>query len=270
MKRYSNLFSPSRVSAIVLRYLYLLRGSWPRKLELIYWPTMQMTLWGFLNQFLATNSHWVAQASGVLISAVLLWDVLYRSQLGVSVVFLEEMYSRNLGNLFVTPLRPYELISALLTISLIRTFIGVGCAALLAIPFYGYSIFNLGLPLLAFLINLVLMGWSIGLVVASLVLRYGLGAESLAWALIFAVQPISGIYYPITVLPEWLQHIAFLLPSSHVFEGLRALLFEHQFRMDLMRNALLINAFYLTFGVALFLRTVYIARQRGLLLRMGE
>lgn len=270
MKRYSNLFSPSRVSAIVLRYLYLLRGSWPRKLELIYWPTMQMTLWGFLNQFLATNSHWVAQASGVLISAVLLWDVLYRSQLGVSVVFLEEMYSRNLGNLFVTPLRPYELISALLAISLIRTFIGVGCAALLAIPFYGYSIFNLGLPLLAFLINLVLMGWSIGLVVASLVLRYGLGAESLAWALIFAVQPISGIYYPITVLPEWLQHIAFLLPSSHVFEGLRALLFEHQFRMDLMRNALLINAFYLTFGVALFLRTVYIARQRGLLLRMGE
>lgn len=270
MKAHSELFSPYRVGAIVLRYLYLLRGSWPRRLELIYWPTVQMSLWGFLNQFLATNSEWVAQASGVLISAVLLWDVLYRSQLGVSVVFFEEVYSRNLGNLFVTPLRPYELISALLIISLIRTLIGVGCAALLAIPFYGYSIFELGLPLLIFFLNLTLMGWSIGLVVASLVLRYGLGAESLAWALIFAVQPISGIYYPIAVLPEWLQHIAFFLPASHVFEGLRALLFEHQLPLQLIKNACVINIFYLIAGIASFLRVVHLARQRGLLLRMGE
>lgn len=185
-------------------------------------------------------------------------------------VFLEEMYSRNLGHLFVSPLRPFELISALLTISLIRTLVGVGAAALLAIPFYGYSIFELGLPLLAFFANLAVMGWSIGLIVASLVLRYGLGAESLAWALIFAVQPISGIYYPITVLPEWLQPIAFCLPSSHVFEGMRALLLEHQFRMDLMQNALLLNLFYFIAGVASFLRVVHIARQRGLLLRLGE
>lgn len=270
MKPYSELFSFYRVSAIVLRYLYLLRGSWPRKLELIYWPTVQIVLWGFLNQFLATNSPWIAQAPGVLISAVLLWDVLYRSQLGVSVVFFEEMYSRNLGNLFVTPLRPHELIISLITISLIRTLIGVGCAALLAIPFYGYSIFNLGLPLLAFFINLSLMGCSIGLVVASLVLYYGLGAESLAWALIFAVQPISGIYYPISTLPEWLQHIAFFLPSSHIFEGVRALLFKHQFQLDLIKNALLINIFYLIFGIAAFLGVIHIARKRGLLLRIGE
>lgn len=270
MKQLNVFFSPYRVGAIVLRYLYLLRSSWPRRLELIYWPTVQMTLWGFLNQFLAAHSEWVAQASGILLSAVLLWDVLYRSQLGVAVVFLEEMYSRNLGHLFVSPLRPFELISALLTISLIRTLVGVGAAALLAIPFYGYSIFELGLPLLAFFINLMAMGWSIGLIVASLVLRYGLGAESLAWALIFAVQPISGIYYPITVLPEWLQPIAFCLPSSHVFEGMRALLLEHQFRLDLMQNALLLNLFYFIAGVASFLRVVHIARQRGLLLRLGE
>ena len=100
--------SVRRIAAMVLRYWYLLRGSWPRILELAYWPTVQMIMWGFISQFMATNSTWVAQAAGVLIAAVLLWDVLFRGQLGVSVSFLEEMWSRNLGHLFVSPLRPGE------------------------------------------------------------------------------------------------------------------------------------------------------------------
>jgi len=104
-----------------------------------------------------------------------------------------------------SPLRPYELVCALLTISFIRTIIGVGGAALLAIPLYHYSIFSMGLPLLTFFVNLLVMGWSIGLLVSGLVLRYGLGAENLAWVAIFAVAPVSGIYYPVSVLPDWLQ-----------------------------------------------------------------
>ena len=125
-------FSVRRVGAMVLRYWYLLRGSWPRFLELAYWPTMQMILWGYINQFMATSSAWVAQGAGVLVSAVLLWDVLFRGQLGVSVSFLEEMWSRNLGHLFVSPLRPGEWLAALMVMSLIRTLIGIVPAALLA------------------------------------------------------------------------------------------------------------------------------------------
>ena len=100
-------FSIRRVAAMVLRYLYLLRGSWPRIAELVYWPTVQMILWGLITQFFLTHSSYVAQAGGVLIAGVLLWDVLFRSQLGVAVSFLEEVWARNLGQLFVTPLRPY-------------------------------------------------------------------------------------------------------------------------------------------------------------------
>ena len=223
-RRRYRAFSFGRVGALALRHLYLLRGSWPRILELMYWPTVQMVLWGFITMFLRTNSTWVAQAAGILISAVLLWDVLFRSQLGVSLVFMEEMWSRNLGNLFVSPLRPIELVGALLVMSFIRTLIGVGGAALIAIPLLDYSIFELGLPLLAFFANLLVMGWAIGLLVSGIVLRYGLGAESIAWIAIFAVQPISGVYYPVEVLPGWLQTLAHLLPSSHVFEGMRAVL----------------------------------------------
>jgi ABC-2 type transport system permease protein len=263
-------FSLRRVGAMVLRHVYLLRSSWPRILELAYWPTVQMVLWGFITLFFVQNSSWVAQASGVLLSGVLLWDVLFRGQLGVSLAFMEEMYSRNLGQLFVSPLRPGELVSAMLVISLIRTVIGVGTAALLAIPLYHYSIFSMGLPLAAFFFNLILMGWGMGLLVSGLVMRYGLGAESLAWVAVFAVQPVSGIYYPISVLPHWLQDVAVALPSSHVFEGMRGLLFRHQFRTDLMLSALLLNLFYIAVGAAVFLVAFRVARKRGLLLHVGE
>jgi ABC-2 type transport system permease protein len=259
-----------RISALVLRHVYLLRSSGPRILELIYWPTVQMILWGFITVFLVNHSSWIAQASGVLLSAVLLWDVLFRGQLGVALVFMEEMWSRNLGHLFVSPLRPSELAASLLTMSLIRTLIGVGGAAVVAIPLFHFSIFDLGLPLLAFFVNLIVMGWAIGLAVSGIVLRYGLGAESMAWIAIFAVQPVSGVYYPISTLPEWLQHVAWVLPSSHVFEGMRAVLFDGQFRLDLLLNAVGLNAVYLGAGFGTFLMYFRIARVRGQLLHVGE
>lgn len=265
-------FVPSlrRIYALVLRNMYLLRSSGPRILELMYWPTMQMVLWGFITVFLVNHSSWVAQASGVLLSGVLLWDVLFRGQLGVSLVFMEEMWSRNLGNLFVSPLRPFELACTLLTMSLIRTLFGVGGAALIAMPLFHYSIFSLGLPLLAFFVNLLVMGWAIGLLVSGIVLRYGLGAESMAWVAIFAVQPVSGVYYPISTLPTWLQYVAAVMPSSHVFEGMRAVLFDHTFRMDLLLYAVLLNVVYLTAGFFSFLAFFKVARVRGQLLQVGE
>lgn len=270
MATVSNLFALRRVGAMVLRYLYLLRSSGPRVLELFYWPTVQLVLWGFITEFFVTNSSWLAQASGVLLAAVLLWDVLFRGQLGVSLAFFEEMYSRNLGHLFVSPLRPYELICALLTISLIRTVVGVGAAAVLAIPLFGFSIFSLGFPLLGFFFNLLVMGWAIGLMVSALVLRYGLGAETLAWVAIFAIAPVSGIYYPIATLPEWLHPVAWALPASHVFEGMRAVLMEHQVRYDHLAAAIGLNLLYIAAGSGLFLYAFQVARRHGSLLHIGE
>ncbi len=137
-------------------------------------------------------------------------------------------------------------------------------------PCTDFSIFDLGLPLLAFFTNLLIMGWSIGLLVSALVLRYGLGAESLAWVAIFAVAPISGIYYPVSVLPGWLQVIAAALPSSHVFEGMRSVLFDGQFRVQLLINALALNAIYISVAVSVFLWVFRIARRKDLLLHIGE
>ena len=262
--------SARRAQAMALRYAFILRASWPRILELAYWPLMQMVLWGFISEFLLTNSTWVARAAGVLIAAVLLWDVLFRGQLGFSISFLEEMWSRNLPNLFVTPLRPLEFVIALIAMSLIRTLIGVIPAALLAIAFYHYSVFDLGLPLIAFFFNLMMLGWSVGLVITAIILRYGLGAESLAWMAMFALAPLSGVFYPVSTLPGWLQAVSWALPSSYVFEGMRAILFEGVFHGGYMLWALGLNLLYLALAGAFFLHTFHIARRDGLLMRLGE
>jgi len=262
--------SAERVAAMLLRYGYLLRSSWPRLVELVYWPTVQMMLWGFMTQFLLTNSTWVAQAAGVLISGVLLWDILYRSQLGVALMFLEEMYARNLGQLFVSPLRPLEWVAALLTVSLLRTLISFVGASALAALFYHFSILTLGFPLIFFFFNLMVMGWAIGLAVCGMVLRWGMGAESMAWVAIFALAPFTGIYYPIGTLPGPLQTFAYLLPSSYVFEGMRAVLVEHVVRWDMLRDAVALNAVYLVLGTVSFLFAFRASRVRGLLIHVGE
>ena len=229
-----------------------------------------MVLWGFMSQFLLTSPSPVIKTAGMLIAAVLLWDVMFRSNIGVAVSFLEEMWSRNLAQLFASPLRPYEWALSLLFISLVRTIIGVIPAAILAIPFYSYSIFDMGIPLIAFFMNLMIFGGAIGLVVSALVLRYGMGAESLAWVGIFLVAPISGIYYPISILPEWLQPIAWALPSAHIFEGMRAVLAEDVFRAKLLINAIMLNVLYIGAGFTIFLYVFRLARIKGFLVQMGE
>lgn len=262
--------SARRIFALVRRHAYLLLKSWPRLVSMMYYPTVTMVLWGFLTVYMAPSSSILKDVPGFFIGAVLLWDVLFRGQLGVSLTFIEEMYSRNLGNLFVSPLRLPEFIAGQLTMSVLRTLIGVGGACVFAWLLFQYSIFSMGFPLIAFFVNLLVFGWSIGLVVSGMILRWGLGAEELAWAAIFLVAPVSGVYYPVAVLPGWLQIIAWTLPSAHVFEGMRSVLLLGVFRWDHYWAALGLDMIYLALGAGLFAMAVRHAREHGALLQMGE
>src|SRR5246500_1128716 len=216
--------SAHRISAMMLRHWYLLRSSWPRLLDLIYWPTVQMVTWGFLQYYIANNAGFFARAGGTFIGAVLLWDILFRGQLGFSMSFLEEMWARNIGNLMISPLRPIEFVVALMIMSLVRLAIGMGPVSLLALAFFGFNLYGLGLALAAFFANLILTSWAIGILVSGLILRNGLGAESLAWTIMFLLLPLACVYYPVTVLPNWLQLVSWALPPTYVFEAMRALL----------------------------------------------
>jgi ABC-2 type transport system permease protein len=262
--------APHRVGAMVLRYLYLLRSSWTRLLELIYWPAVQLFVWGFLQFYIAQNSGFFARVSGVFIAGVLMWDVLFRGQLGFSVSFLEEMWSRNLSNLMISPLRPIELVAALMIMSIIRLAIGMVPVTFLAIGFFGFNVYALGLALVAFFVNLILTSWAVGIVVAGVLLRNGMGAESLAWTLMFVLMPLTCVYYPVSVLPHWMQALAWALPPTYVFEGMRALIIDHAFRPDLMAGALVLNAVYFGAAVVAFLGLLASARRAGTLLQSGE
>jgi ABC-2 type transport system permease protein len=269
-------FSARRAAAMVMRYLYVLRSSWPRLAELVYWPAVQMLTWGFLQTYISGQVGAVgtggklAVAAGTLIGALLLWDTMFRAQLGFSVSFLEEMWSRNMGNLLMSPLRPLEFVAALMTMSVIRLTIGIVPVSLFALAFFGFNLWGLGLALIAFFINLVLTAWAIGLVVAGLVLRNGMGAEALAWSVLFFLMPFACVYYPVSSLPEWLQWVVWRLPPTYVFEGLRAALIGHVFRADLMLDALAINLCLLAVGAVVFLKLLDSARAAGSLLQMGE
>ncbi len=267
--------SLSRIMAMVTRYFYLLRSSWPRVLDLLYWPAVQMVTWGFIQTYVSRSAAEAppgraAIAAGTLIGAMLLWDMLFRGQLGFSASFLEEMWSHNIGNLFMSPLRPLEFVAALMIMSLVRLAIGVVPVTLLAIWFFGFNLWGLGLGLGAFFVNLILTSWSVGLLVCGLLLRQGLGAENLAWTIMFVLLPLACVYYPVAVLPLWLQPLAWALPPTYVFEGLRALLADHVFRADLMAEALLINAGLMAAASVAFLLLLSSAREAGTLLQMGE
>lgn len=259
-----------RMGALVRRYTYLLRSSGVRLVELIYWPFLQMLTWGFLQKYLAGTQNPYAQAAGVLIGSVLLWDILFRSKIGFSTTFIEEMWSRNLGNLLTSPLRPYELVAALSLWSIIRLAVSMVPVAIAAFFIFGFNLLDLGLALAAFFFVLVLTSWSLGLIAAGVILRYGLGAEELAWSLAFLLLPLSCVYYPVSVLPEWLQWVALALPPTHVFEGMRSILLHHKFDATDLWWALGLNAIYLAAGYATFSWFLNSARVNGSLLQLGE
>jgi ABC-2 type transport system permease protein len=262
--------APHRIGAMILRYWYLLISSWPRLLELVYWPALQIITWGFLQTYIAQNAGFFARAGGTFIGAIILWDILFRGQLGFSISFLEEMWARNLGNLMMSPLKPIEFLISLMIMSLIRLAIGVIPMTLLAMFFFHFNFYSLGLPLIAFFCNLIFTSWSLGIFVSGLVLRNGLGAESIVWTLMFGILPLACVYYPVSVLPDWLQVVAWALPPTYVFEGMRALLIDHVFRADLMLEALLINAVLFIASFAIFLGLLNSARRAGSLLQGGE
>jgi ABC-2 type transport system permease protein len=278
-------FSLGRVGALLLRHFYLLRGSPIRIGEIIYLPTVQMLLWGFVAQFLAQSlaaasagsttstssvSGLAAQLPALLIAGVLLWEVLFRAQVGVALSFLEEIYARNLGHLFVTPLRMSEWIAALFVMGLLRTVLGVGVAAGLAFAVHRLAVVDLGWPLLAFFANLIVLGWAFGLIACALVLRYGVAAENFAWGTVFAIAPLCGIYYPVATLPGWVQPIAYAIPASHVFEGMRAVAQGKGFIWHHFWAALGLNAVYMVLALVCLTVALASARKLGLLLQTGD
>ena len=263
-------FSAARVMAMIQRHLYLLGSSPVRLIDLAYWPTVQLLTWSFLQLYVGRTSQLPVLAAGTLIGGILLWDVLFRGQLGFSMSFLEEVWSRNLGHLLMSPLRPSEFVASLMIMSILRLMIGLVPAVLIATTFFGFDIKTLSFAIPFLFVNLLLTAWSVGLVTSGLILRNGLAAETIAWSAMFAMMPFACISYPVSTLPAWLQPIAWTLPPTYVFEAMRAMLIAKTFRLDLLIESLALNLVWIALGAFAFRALLASARRAGSLLSMGE
>ena len=260
----------NKIYALGLRHLYLISNSFPRVLDLIYWPTVQIFLWGFISKFFTVSSEYYSNTVGIILTAAILYDFLFRASISFNMMFLEEIWSRNFTNLFIAPIKISEIITALTITAVFRTLIGLIPASLLAIPLFGISIFKIGVPLIFLLIALYIFGVTLGLLVTSGLVRFGPSFENIAWASLFFLAPLGCIYYPLEILPDWLQVISKLLPLVHIFEEMRNILIYDMIDYIQIFKAILISLLYFIFGILVFYLSYAGAKIRGTLINMGE
>jgi ABC-2 type transport system permease protein len=259
-----------RITALIARHAYLYRRSLPRIMEIFYWPFLDLVIWGFITLYLARFQSEVPGFVTFFLGALILWDMLFRSQQGITIAFLEELWARNLMNLFASPLKPSEFLAATMAMSILKVTVVSIVMAACALLFYSYNVLVIGLWLLPFVVNLVIMGWIIGVFTTSLIMRFGQEAEVLAWSMVFLFQPISCVFYPMEVLPGWLQPVALANPAAHVFEGMRAVLTTGASPWTNLIWAATLNMLLLIAVIAWFYRTFAYCKEQGLLVRVGE
>ncbi len=255
---------------LFLRHFYLIKGSLPRILDLIYWPTIQIILWGFISKFFSIYSDYYNNTVGIILTCAILYDILFRSSISFNMLFLEEVWSRNFTNLFIAPLRLREIIVSLIFTALVRTLIGLVPAIILTSPLFGVSILKLGLPLLLLFLSLYIFGITLGLFVSAGLIRFGPSFENIAWSSLFLLAPLGCIYYPIEILPSFFQLIAKALPLVYIFDEARNILINDFVNYDNIKYAYLLNIIYLIIGIGLFYRSFLKARIKGTLINMGE
>lgn len=258
------------VRALLLRYVFLYTRSPVRTVEMVFWPIVDLLLWGFLTVFLQqSTSGDFPQFITYLLGAMILWDILFRAQQGVAISFLEDVWTRNLLNVFVAPVRTMEYVAATCLVGCLRICVTGTVLVVIGWLAYAFNLFTLHWWLVPFFANLLVFGWSLGMVSTALILRWGQAAESLAWAVPFFFQPVLAVFYPVSVLPVWLQPVAWAMPATHVFEGMRAVMKSGTMETGPLVAATLLNALYLALAGGFFAHTLHLTRRRGLLTKFA-
>ena len=263
--------SLERMYAMLLRQLYLHRRSIPRNMEIFFWPVMELMVWGFLTvyiqQIAATD---LSRTIVFLIGAMIFWDILYRAQQGISIPLMEELWTRNLTNLLVTPLRIWEWVGAMFLYGFLKITVTILFLALVAFLLYHFNLGMFGFALVPFVFNLLFFGWSVGIVTAGLLIWWGYSAEALIWGIPFFLQPVSAVFYPLDILPRWLAVIGAVLPSTYIFEGMRSVVKTGTVSSHTLVLSTVLNGIYFFAAVCFFVVMLRLSRKHGRLAKLGQ
>ena len=260
----------NRVYALMLRYLYLYPRSVPRIMDIFFWPMMEILIWGFLTIYLTQINIAIPNFVNAILGALIFWNFIHRSQQAVSIAFLEEVWEKNLLNIFVTPLNLSEFLVATLLVGLARLIlIGITLSGMAFLLFH-FNIFSFGLLLIPFIFNLFWFGWILGLIATSIIMRFGQSAQILAFALTILLQPFVAVFYPVKILPLPLQYFAKIIPATHVFEGMRAVVFTGQLPIISLLFALLLNIIWFMVALYIFYKMFDYILETGQLMRLVD
>jgi len=257
-----------RIVAVMARHAYEARRNVDRVTDMLYWPVLDVVMWGFFTTYLGHGLGMQPEVIKFVLSAIIIWGLFYSFQRDLAVGFLDELWSRNLINLFSTPLTISEYMTGLICVNVAKAMVGVGAASLLALAAYRFNIFPWLPGFVPYLINLILFAFALGIMITGLIFRYTTKIQALAWSFAGLLAPISCVLYPVKSLPPWLRGIAWTLPTTHSFEGMRQLLAGGGFNSHHFWWGLVLNLFYFLFAIAVFKIVFAAAQNRGLLVKL--
>lgn len=257
-----------RIIAVMARHAYEARRNVDRITDMVYWPVLDVVMWGFFTTYLGHGLGMQPDVIKFVLSAIIIWGLFYSFQRDLAVGFLDELWSRNLINLFSTPLTISEYMTGLICVNVAKAMVGVGAASLLALAAYHFNIFPWLPGFLPYLMNLILFAFALGIMITGLIFRYTTKIQALAWSFAGLLAPISCVLYPVKSLPPWLRKIAWTLPTTHSFEGMRQLLAGGGFNPHYFWWGLVLNVFYFVVAIGVFKMVFAAAQSRGLLVKL--
>jgi len=260
------------VFGIFYRNVILIRRSVPKLFALFGFITVELFLWGFITLWVQTIGPSDAKLDFILLilSAFIFWSMFELSQRSFSVSFLEEVWSRNVINIFASPVKLGELVLGFVLVGVVQTLLAFFYITPIAFLLYALNIWNMGLYIIPFFMNVLIFGWVLGMVAIGLVVRFGPSADILAFFIPFLLLPFSAVYYPVSVFPSLLQKITFILPTRHMFEGMRIAITEGVIPLDSLVWATILNLIYVFLGFLFLHWMLRLARTRGYLSRLVQ
>lgn len=253
-----------RIYGIILRSLYTFRHSLDKIVDSFYWPLIDLILWGLTGTYFIAISESPDPVLQWIVAAIVLWTVVYRAQYEISGNFLEELWSRNLVNLFVSPLKFSEWLAGFMVVGILKSIVSLAFAGVVCFILYKFYILVFGWRLLGYAIILLMTGWWLGLFVTGIILRYGTRIQAIAWTIVWVIAPFAAIYYPMSVLPEWGQYVSELIPISYIFEDMRAVIQTGSGDNSNFIYGALLNGFYLILSYVFIEKSFRKVIERGL------
>lgn len=257
-----------RIKGIIAQNLFYLRHSLEDIIDAFFWPLMDVIIWGFMTVYFVGLGGPVAGVITFLMAGLILWNIVWRAQQDVSLTLMKNVWSRNIFNLFISPLTPREFIAATMILGFLKIFLTLSLVSMIAFFLYSFNLLSLGFYLLPFFVSLIAFAWAVGICITGLIIRFGTRIQAFAWSLILLFQPISAVFYPVSVLPPFMQKIALFLPTAHIFEGMREVLKTGTLSSEHLIWALALNVVYLIFSGWFFIFMFEKAREKGKLAKV--